>query len=298
MPDTGDDEISVEPEGNAAKIGWVAQPETSGPVHVVPRSCPQCGDPNGATPASGYSLPPWTIKTCAECGFTYITSAPAYDALFEHMAWEKTAQLENERRESTRRLQQKLSKKTRWRLHLLPRKRMPELLAVHAVAGNVIDLGCGDGGQMAGIADHFVPHGIEIASAAAARADAWFRERGGYAINAACLDGLKQFPDAYFTAATLRSYLEHELHPSAVLAEVARVLKPGAVAIVKVPNYASLNRQVMGNRWCGFRYPDHLNYFTPKSLRTMAAKHGLRLRFGPTWCLPTSDNMWALLRKE
>ena len=53
----------------------------------------------------------------------------------------------------------------------------------------------------------------------------------------------------------------------------------------------------MGRRWCGFRYPDHLNYFSPNTLRAMANKAGFETSFGLTGCLPTSDNMWAVLTK-
>ncbi len=69
------------------------------------------------------------------------------------------------------------------------------------------------------------------------------------------------------------------------------------MAIVKVPNYGCLNRMVMGRRWCGFRYPDHLNYFTPGTLRAAAEASGFRAWFGLTFRLPTSDNMYAVLSK-
>ncbi|MCK5445148.1 MAG: methyltransferase domain-containing protein, partial [Rhodospirillaceae bacterium] len=82
-----------------------------------------------------------------------------------------------------------------------------------------------------------------------------------------------------------------------VLLELFRVLKPGGVAIIKVPNFASLNRLVMGKKWCGLRYPDHLNYFTPRSLKAMAAKAGFQVKTGLTYQLPTSDNMYAVLVK-
>jgi hypothetical protein len=83
-----------------------------------------------------------------------------------------------------------------------------------------------------------------------------------------------------------------------VLTALHRALAPGGVALIKVPNYASLNRLVTGRKWCGFRYPDHLNYFTPASLKAMAAGCGYRTRFGPTDRLPTSDNMYAVLSKD
>ena len=267
-------------------------------VRIVDRDCPLCGDANPDAPGNRYSLAPWKVADCRSCGFTYITTAPVYEALVSDLSWEKTSDMEAARRMQTRALQQTVSKRTRWRLALLPRKTMPSMLARHAAPGNVVDLGCGDGGQLAGLDRRFVPHGIEISAAAAAAADAAFRPHGGYAVNAPCLDGLQQLPTGGFSAATLRSYLEHEMQPAAVLREMHRVLADGGVAIVKVPNYASVNRRVMGRRWCGFRYPDHLNYFTPASLREMARRTGYSTRFGPTGRLPTSDNMWAILRKE
>lgn len=270
----------------------------TGAVEIVARDCPLCGDGNAATPPSRFSRDPWDIKSCGSCGFTYITSAPHYEALSDEMAWEKSSKQETAYREATRGTQQRISKRTRWRMRILPRRTMPDLLLRHAEPGPVVDVGCGDGGQLAGLDARFVPHGVEISRDLAATAQAMFAERGGYAVHAPSVDGLAQFPAEFFTAATLRSYLEHEMNPRGVLRELKRTLKPGAVMIVKVPNFGSLNRRVMGLRWCGFRYPDHLNYFTPRTLTDMAAAEGFRTWFGPTWRLPTSDNMWALLRAD
>ena len=53
----------------------------------------------------------------------------------------------------------------------------------------------------------------------------------------------------------------------------------------------------MGRKWCGFRYPDYLNYFTPASLRRMAEKCGYSVKSAFSQRLPTSDNMYAILKK-
>lgn len=88
------------------------------------------------------------------------------------------------------------------------------------------------------------------------------------------------------------------MNPKPVLGELHRVLKPGGVAIIKVPNYGSINRRVMGAKWCGFRFPDHLNYFTPASLTAMVRDCGYRVRrFGILDRMPTSDNMWMIAEK-
>ncbi|MFN4282379.1 MAG: class I SAM-dependent methyltransferase [Alphaproteobacteria bacterium] len=274
------------------------QEKVFGCVNVIHRSCPLCGDENRATPPSRYSLGRWTVKACRNCGFTYIDSAPEYEALVQHVSWEKSSQIEKQWRETTRTVQQSISKKTRWRMRLLPRKNMPDMLKRYADPGNVVDLGCGDGGHLEGLESSFIPHGIEISREAAIKANARFDASGGHAVNAPCLEGLREFPAEFFTAATLRSYLEHESRPAEVLTELHRVLKPGGIAVVKVPNFASLNRRVMERRWCGFRHPDHLNYFTPATLRAMATKSGFEAWFGLTWRMPTSDNMWALLRRR
>jgi SAM-dependent methyltransferase len=211
------------------------------------------------------------------------------------MAWEKTTVAEVERRAELRPVSHRLSKLTRARMRLLPRKKMTELVARHARPGNIVDLGCGTGSQFDDLDENFVPFGVEISSEAAEAATRRFADRGGRAVNAPSFDGLKTFPEGFFTAAVLRSYLEHELRPRAVLTELRRTLVPGGVALIKVPNYASLNRHVTGRKWCGFRYPDHLNYFTPASLARMAAECGYRVCFGLTDRLPTSDNMYAVL---
>lgn len=269
-----------------------------GTLKVLHRDCPLCGRDNTGEPDNPYSYDVWTLKDCPSCGFTYIDKAPDYATLFEDLSWETTTKIEEQRRADLRPMGYKASKLTRLRMRLLPRKQMPLMLEAWAKPGNVIDLGCGDGGAMDKLGPGFVPFGVEISTGLAQAAHARFQGRGGACVNAPTLDGLAQFPEGFFSAATLRSYLEHELNPLPVLAEAFRVLAPGGVAIIKVPNYGSLNRQVMGAKWCGFRYPDHLNYFTPRTLKKMGEKAGFSVHFGVTYTLPTSDNMYAVLRRD
>ncbi len=268
-----------------------------GKIDVVHRLCPLCAHDNADGPASRYSHDIWKVKNCARCNFVYIEKAPTYETLYTNMAWERTTKFVERRRREIRQYSYKFSKTTRKRLHLLPRKKKHLMLREYAKPGKVIDLGCGNGGHMTLLDDGFVPFGVEISTQLAAMADELFRRQGGWAINAPSIEGLREFPDDFFSAASLRSYLEHEMEPLPVLRELHRTLIPGGVAIVKVPNFGCLNRMVMGGRWCGFRYPDHLNYFTPGTLRAAAEACGFRARYGLTFRLPTSDNMYAVLTK-
>jgi SAM-dependent methyltransferase len=161
--------------------------------------------------------------------------------------------------------------------------------------GDVLDVGCSDGRQLADLGPRHIPHGIEVSKALAARALAVVAPRGGKIVRANALEGLAQLPAGRFSGVWMHSFLEHEIEPLATLRAAARVLRPDGRLILKMPNYASVNRRVRGARWCGFRFPDHVNYFTPASLRTMVEAAGLRVvRMNFTDRLPTSDNMWLV----
>lgn len=278
-------------------IETIELPEV-GPIRVMRRDCPQCGRDNRGHPPR-HRRDPWDVIACPECGFVYLDKAPVYDELFETMAWRKNWQREEKRRKKSRPLTYKASKMTRWRLHLFPRKQVDDLVQRFVPEGNVVDIGCALGGRLKDMPARYTPFGVEIESASAAEADKLFRSRGGWAVNASSLDGLKQFEDGFFYAATLRSYLEHEVQPKEVMAEISRTMAPGGVAVIKVPNYSAVMRPIMGLEWSGFRFPDHVNYFTPGSLRRMIEDVGMEVRrFGFFDRLPTSDNMWMVAGKR
>lgn len=285
------------PPMTAETIETIELPDV-GPIRVQRRVCPQCGRDNQGVPPR-HSRAPWDVVACQDCSFVYLDKAPVYDELFETMAWRKNWQREEKRRKKARPLSYKASKMTRWRLHLFPRKQVDDLVQRHVPGGNVIDIGCALGGRLKDMPQQYTPFGIEIESASAAEADKLFRTRGGRAVNASSLDGLGEFEDGFFQAATLRAYLEHEVQPREVMAEISRTLSPGGVAVIKVPNYSAVMRPVMGLEWAGFRFPDHVNYFTPASLRRMVEGVGLEVRrFGFMDRLPTSDNMWMVAGKR
>jgi len=65
-----------------------------------------------------------------------------------------------------------------------------------------------------------------------------------------------------------------------------------------VPNYACWNRRLQGAGWPGFRFPEHVNYFTPTTIRQLIDRAGLQVaRFNLLDRLPTSDNLWLVARK-
>jgi SAM-dependent methyltransferase len=258
------------------------------------RPCPNC-EASKPRPTP-YGRGEWSVVGCAECGFVYLSDAPDYAVLQDEHEWTKSAKEERARRVRERPI---LSSTwlPRMRKRLFGRRMPMDYVERHVGGGSLLDLGCGDGKQLVGHGERYRLHGIEISPILAQRAEAVFAPSGGRVVCGDVLGGLRQFERGSMDAAVLRSYLEHELHPKEVLQALRDVLKPGAIAVVKVPNFGSLNRRIMGRNWCGFRFPDHVNYFTPASLAAMARSAGFQIRSGVLERLPTSDNMWAVLTR-
>jgi SAM-dependent methyltransferase len=262
-------------------------------VEGVARDCPRCGA-SAFRALSAYSSPPWQIVECSACGFVFLRNPPDYKHLVSAFAWEKTRVAEVERRKTQSPVRMWLDRMTRWRAGLYSPGIAGRLQRLFS-QGRVLDVGCGSGKK---VPEPFVPFGVEISEELSRAADVHMRSRGGRAIHAPAVDGVKEFPDRYFSGILLRSFLEHEKQLKALLAECSRVLAPGGAVYVRVPNYGSVNRRLLGGKWCGFRYPDHVNYFTTTSLGAMAGDCGLALELLNPIRLPLDDNINAVLNPQ
>ena len=93
-------------------------------------------------------------------------------------------------------------------------------------------------------------------------------------------------------------FLEHEVNPVGLLKNAYNKLKDGGVIFIKVPNFNSINRLYRKEKWCGFRHPDHVNYFTPETLVKTCRKAGYsKIKMGVFDKQAFSDSMYATLIK-
>ena len=256
----------------------------------IERACPGCGS-DARERLERYSHPEWDTMQCSDCAFIYLRHAPVYEALSEDLAWSKQFQAEKKRRKTQTPIMAWLDEKTRWRLHI-NRDDEWAYIAEKVEQGRVLDVGCGSTNKMPA---HFMPYGIEIEKAAAEVANEEMAKSGGRVVHAPALEGLSEFEDEFFDGVIMRSYLEHEAQPREVLEETFVKLRPGGVIYVKVPNFATINRFVRGREWCGFRFPDHLNYFTIDSMRRLGASVGFDMVLRNTGTKYTNDNMHCFL---
>jgi len=261
---------------------------------------------------SKYSRDGWIIVECPETGMVYLQNPPDYTQLVDEFAWEKQFKEERARRRARepiasfissviKKLRGKLRKKER--IETVSEHILERLLANGKATLNVVDVGCGSGEKLVRIANHMNGErpalikgiGIEISQAQAAEANTSLEKIGGYCIHNSAIEGLKEVPDNSIDFVILCSFLEHETSPLQLLKVCREKLDVHGKIVIKVPNFASLNRRARQDRWCGFRYPDHVNYFTPKTLRLIIEHAGMKV--DSLDALPISDNMWAIVGK-
>lgn len=257
------------------------------------RACPACGTEESRL--QSISREPWTVVACERCDFVYLKNPPDVSAFAGEFSWDKSTEVEAKRRKQSQPIIQWIDQKTRWRLHMFTRPESRTFLQRLVPSGNVLDLGCGDGRHAMALPEHYTPFGVEIAPVLAEMADTAFSSRGGHCSSADSLAGIQSFDDGFFDGAILNSYLEHDPRPFEVLTALRPKMRSGASVVVKVPNFGSWNAAVMGARWCGVRLPDHVNYFTWKSLSQMGERAGYTVGGLPSANLPTNDNMWAIM---
>ena len=150
-----------------------------------------------------------------------------------------------------------------------------------------LDVGCGDGARYGARvrASGVEIHGVDISEVAVASA----RERGIDARVASLTEPLPH-GDASFDVAICLEVLEHLVNPAVVTREIARILRPGGLALLSVPNSAFWTTRVelmfsgrfnprgspVTQRAFPWRDP-HLRFFTLTSIEAMLAESGLRV---------------------
>ncbi len=281
-------------------------------MHRLVRRCPLLDRPGPSRPLS-VAPDPWEARQCLETGLVYLANPPAQSQFSDEFAWEVTHSEESARRQREEPLLYRLSRACKTIRHRwLKRDKLVGMVGQIARrrgsgAIRLVDIGCSDGGLFARlvarlpdpVAARIDPVGIEISTQLAARADRRRRRHGGRCIHAAGIDGLRELAPESVDIVILSCVLEHELEPVPLLTACRERLAPGGRVVVKVPNYACLARRIRGRRWCGYRWPDHVNYFTSRTLAATAARAGLRVeRMGLLDRSLLSDSLYAVFGRD
>jgi SAM-dependent methyltransferase len=88
-----------------------------------------------------------------------------------------------------------------------------------------------------------------------------------------------QVEEGTLDAITFWDVLEHVADPIADLSRACELLKPEGVIALTVPDSSNFLARVSGRRWFGYKTAgEHLQFFTPVSLRQAFDRAGLSLR--------------------
>jgi 2-polyprenyl-3-methyl-5-hydroxy-6-metoxy-1,4-benzoquinol methylase len=140
--------------------------------------------------------------------------------------------------------------------------------------GRLLDVGCGDGLLMIQAhASGWRVSGVEIRARLAQR----LRDQGmGQQIHHCSLEDAS-FADASFDVVTLINVLEHVRDPRGMLAECKRIVRPGGLVAVHVPNVGGLQARLRGGRWKHYEPLEHLFYFDRRTLGAFFERCSLRV---------------------
>ncbi len=170
-----------------------------------------------------------------------------------------------------------------WELQLLAAKETESVALQHNAAlaldqiarhlsppGRLLDFGCGGGFFLREAAARgWETFGLEPLAGHALYA----RSVSGATVVA---DTLREntFPPEFFDVVTSFQVFEHLPDPSAELGKLKRILKPGGLLLIEVPNIKTWSVSLLGKHHRHF-VPDHLYFFSPDTLTNLIVKHDL-----------------------
>ncbi len=177
---------------------------------------------------------------------------------------------------------------TEWQKKLHDKERKSRLSLISKFSksekGPFLDIGCGEGFVLnEALKYNYMPYGLDIAS----NLNPSIESEKIEFFNGNIFEA--EYNDNFFKAIYIDSVLEHVTEPMSVLAEIFRILKPGGVGFIIVPNedcllndvkkilYTMMRQKNKYGRIKPFYPPYHINGFNQKSLRFALLKTGFNI---------------------
>jgi 2-polyprenyl-3-methyl-5-hydroxy-6-metoxy-1,4-benzoquinol methylase/phage shock protein PspC (stress-responsive transcriptional regulator) len=157
-------------------------------------------------------------------------------------------------------------------LSMVHRSRIRTIERLLGCTGSVLDIGCGPGVLINQMRSRgWRVRGTERSLSAAQQA----RDVFHLDVSALDVDELVA-AGATYDAVILWHVAEHLHVPSETVRGIARLLRPGGVLLIAVPNFASPEARIGRAGWFHLDVPRHLVHFTPSTLGAILASAGFR----------------------
>ena len=239
------------------------------------RACPTCGSSDAAAELDKDHM---TIVRCRACDLVYVS--PTFDEAHYRDVYASQEYQDIVKDLGIKSHEYRVERFGRERVGLMQShvsEQTPRFLDVGCSTGFVVEAARDAGWEAIGI--DLNPSAVEFG-----------RTRGLDLRTAALEDG--GFADRSFDAVALFDVLEHLHDPRKTLDCCVRLLRPGGIVFLYVPNYDSASRLLMGAD-AHFIWPTHhLNYYTPATMQDLLARSGLETAYVATEGLDIVDYLW------
>lgn len=140
-------------------------------------------------------------------------------------------------------------------------------------SNNLIDVGCGDG--------------FFLETAKKRNWNVYGTEYTDIAIKICSEKGIhmkqgklnpNDYTEGFFDVITSFEVIEHINNPIEELQNFSRILRSGGAVYVTTPNFNSASRYYLGNKWNVIEYPEHLSYYTKKTLTNLFQRKGFKTK--------------------
>jgi 2-polyprenyl-3-methyl-5-hydroxy-6-metoxy-1,4-benzoquinol methylase len=88
-----------------------------------------------------------------------------------------------------------------------------------------------------------------------------------------------EFFEMKFDVVTSFEVIEHINTPIAEMDLVKKILRKGGAFYVTTPNFNAISRLLLKEKWNVIEYPEHLTYYTSKTLNRLLKEHGFKKQY-------------------
>lgn len=192
------------------------------------------------------------LLKCADCGFVFMRKIPTNKELEDYYsiyAYEKEKEIPEPTRLSFENLLNSFEK--------------------YRQNNRILDVGCGEGWILElAMKRRWQAYGTEFSSKAIE-----ICEKKGIKMYAGVLQP-ENIKEKDFDIVVSSETIEHINNPREELANIYQLLRQGGLLYITTPNFNSYLRRMMKERYAIIKYPEHLSYYTAKTLNRVLGETG------------------------
>ena len=215
----------------------------------------------------------FTLVACTQCGLLRQNPRPTPSSIHMYYADDYKPFADTQGSDGSQ------SRLAKWSIDYGMRRRVA-IISRHMPAGRLLEVGCATGLFLNSARDtgKWDVMGLEPSLSAAQVA----RQRYGLNVIEGTYEDV-EFESEAFDIVVMWDVLEHLHEPVKAVEDVARILKPGGLFVMKVPHLHSFARRVWGRYWAGFDAPRHLYVFSEPLLVSVLQRAGFSVLEKECW---------------